>query len=194
MRKNSNTITRSLSVVAAAVAMLSMGACTTTGPNDTGSVDSAHHAINRGYEETLSRLYQSAPSSRELVSRARGVLIFPSVLEAGFVVGAEYGKGELRVGNNVEGYYKTTAGSIGFQAGAQSKAIIVLFMTQDSLDNFRASKGWTVGADATVALATIGANGDIDSNTVKQPVVGFVVTNAGLMAGVSLQGAKITRL
>jgi len=171
-----------------------LGSCTTTGPNDTGSPEAAHRAINRGYDETLSRLYQTAPSSRELVSKARGVLIFPSVLEGGFVVGAEYGKGELRIDNNINGYYSSTAGSIGFQAGAQSKAIVVLFMTQDSLDRFLNSKGWTIGADATVALATIGANGQIDSDTVRQPVVGFVLTNAGLMAGVSLQGAKISRL
>ena len=194
MSKTSYSLTRNMTMVATAISCILLSACTTTGASDTGSTESAHRAINRGYDETLSRLYQAAAGSRELVRKARGVLIFPSVIEGGFVVGAEYGKGELRIDNRIDGYYSTTAASIGYQAGAQSKAIIVLFMTQDSLDRFKNSNGWTIGADATVALATIGANGELDSETIRQPVVGFVLTNAGLMAGVSLQGAKINRL
>jgi len=118
----------------------------------------------------------------------------PDVIGASFVVGAQYGRGALRVDRRTEAYYSTTAGSLGFQAGAQSKAVIYLFTTQQALDKFRDSKGWTVGADATVALATIGANGSVDTNTAQQPVVGFVLTNVGLEAGVSLQGAKIERV
>jgi lipid-binding SYLF domain-containing protein len=71
---------------------------------------------------------------------------------------------------------------------------VLLFMTDDALTKFKNSNGWTVGADATVTLVNVGANGSIDSNTVRQPVVGFVMTNGGLMAGVSLQGAKISRI
>jgi len=123
------------------------------------------------------------------------VLVFPAVVGASFGIGAEYGRGALRTNNRTQAYYySTTAGSIGFQAGAQSKAIIYLFTTQDALDKFRSSTGWTAGADATVALATVGANGSVDTNTVQQPVVGFVMTNVGLAAGVSLQGAKITEI
>jgi lipid-binding SYLF domain-containing protein len=122
------------------------------------------------------------------------VLVFPSVVRASLGVGAEYGRGALRVGGRTQAYYSTTAGSIGFQAGAQSKAVIYLFTTQEALDRFRNSKGWTVGADATVAAATIGANGRIDTNTIRQPVISFVMTNVGLEAGVSLQGAKVTEI
>ncbi|SIL46540.1 Uncharacterized conserved protein [Mycobacteroides abscessus subsp. abscessus] len=67
-------------------------------------------------------------------------------------------------------------------------------MTQDSLDKFVASKGWTAGVDASVAVAKIGANGEIDTNTIRQPVIGFVVTNAGLMANLTIEGTKVTRL
>ena len=118
----------------------------------------------------------------------------PSVLSASFVVGAEHGKGVLRVGGSNAGYFSTTGGSIGFQAGAQSKAIVLLFMTDDALQKIRNSNGWTEGADATGAVANIGANGNIDSNTVRQPIVGFVMNNAGLMAGVSIDGTKIAKL
>lgn len=72
--------------------------------------------------------------------------------------------------------------------------MIYVFNTPAALDKFRNSKGWTAGADATVALATIGANGSVDTNTLRQPVVGFVLTNVGLEAGVSLSGAKITEI
>ena len=98
------------------------------------------------------------PGSRELVAKSQGVLVFPAVVGASLGVGAEYGRGVLRTAGRTQAYYSTTAGSIGFQAGAQSKAVIYLFTTQESLAKFRNSKGWTAGADATVALATIGAN------------------------------------
>lgn len=195
MQKKSSLLRhRALTAIAIALASVTFAGCTTTMPDRDASASSSRNEINAGADATLSKLYQTAPTSRDLVARAKGVLIFPAVLQAGFVVGAEYGKGVLRVGNRNEGYYSTTAGSIGFQAGAQSKAVVVLFMTQDSLDKFRRSEGYTVGADATVALANIGANGNIDSNTVQQPIIGFVTTNGGLIAGVSLQGAKISKI
>lgn len=143
---------------------------------------------------TLSKLYESSPQSRQLVERARGVLVFPAVLSASFIVGAQHGTGVLQVSGQDKGYYSITGGSIGFQAGAQSKAMVLLFMTDDALAKFRASSGWTIGADATVAVANVGVNGSIDSNTAQQPIVGFVMNNGGLMAGVSVDGSKISPL
>lgn len=184
---------RSLTTAALlAACSLAFVGCTTTRPGDAGTPRSSRTAIDADVDATLSKLYNSVPGSRELVGKSAGVLVFPSVLSASLGVGAEYGRGALRTGNRTQGYYSTTAGSIGFQAGAQSRAIVYVFSTQESLDKFRASKGWTVGADATVAVANIGANGQIDSNTIRQPVVGFVMTNVGLEAGVALQGAKIS--
>ena len=119
------------------------------------------------------------------------MLIFPRVLSASFVVGGEHGEGVLRVNGQNAGYYSSTAGSIGFQAGAQSKAVVILFMTQEALNDFRNSSGWTVGADAEVAVANIGATGSIDSNTLTKPIIAFAMTNAGVAAGVSLNGTKI---
>jgi lipid-binding SYLF domain-containing protein len=120
--------------------------------------------------------------------------VFPTVLQAGFVVGAQYGEGALRVGNANDGYYSMTSGSIGWQAGAQSRAVVIMFMTQEELNKFRNSKGWSAGADASVAVAKIGANGAVDTNTAKQSVVAFFLTNAGLMADLSIQGTKVTKL
>ena len=168
--------------------------CTTTRPQDHASTASSRASIDAQVDAALSKLYDSVKGSREVVSSSSGVLVFPAVVGASMGIGAEYGRGALRVNGRTQAYYSTTAGSIGFQAGAQSKAVIYVFTTQAALDKFRNSKGWTAGADATVAAATIGANGSIDTNTLRQPVVGFVLTNVGLEAGVSLSGAKITEI
>ena len=133
-------------------------------------------------------------ASAWLVAKSRGVLVFPSVLQVGFIVGGQYGEGALRVGGSSVGYYSTVSGSFGLQAGAQSKAIIFCFMTQDALDRFRSADGWSVGADASVALVKVGANGAVDSTTATAPVEVFILTNAGLMADVSLAGTKVSKL
>ncbi len=181
-------------VTAVAAASVLFAGCTTTRPGDSGTSSSSRTSIDAQVDASLSKLYQAVPGSREMVSKAAGVLVFPSVVGASLGIGAEYGRGALRTGGRTQAYYTTTAGSIGFQAGAQSKAVIYVFNTQESLAKFRASKGWTAGADATVAVANIGANGAVDTNTVRQPVVGFVLTNVGLEAGVSVSGAKITEI
>lgn len=184
----------SLAAATIGVAGLLFAGCTTTSPKSTATATDKRESMNSAANATLSKLYEASPQSKELVARAKGVLVFPDVLSGSFIVGAEHGNGVLRVGGANAGYYSTTAGSIGFQAGAQSKAMVLLFMTDDSLNKFRNSSGWTVGADATVAVVNIGANGRIDTNTAQQPIVGFVMNNGGLMAGVSLAGTKISKL
>jgi lipid-binding SYLF domain-containing protein len=181
---------------ALAFGCLSLAGCTTTsGSHDNAATDSSkRQSIDASVDGAMSRLFTSVKGSRELVSKARGVLVFPSVLQAGFIVGGQYGEGSLRVGGGTVGYYSTISGSFGFQAGAQSKAIIFLFMTQDALDKFRNADGWSVGGDASVALVKMGANGAIDTTTATAPVEVFVMTNAGLMGDLSLQGTKVSRL
>jgi lipid-binding SYLF domain-containing protein len=186
--------------LSALVAAAVLAGCSTTAsvskPAEGGTPSTAEsrHAVDASYHETLDRLYASTPGSRELVAKARGVLVFPRVISAGLVVGGAYGEGQLREHGRVEGYYRTTTGSIGWQIGAQSRAIVILFMTDDSLQRFLASKGWSGGADASVAVLTAGANGAIDANAAQAPTSAFIMTNAGLMAGATLQGTKITRI
>ncbi|MGF6759109.1 BPSL1445 family SYLF domain-containing lipoprotein [Paraburkholderia sp. GAS42] len=181
---------------ALAFGSLALTGCTTTGdkPDSAATSASKKQAIDASVDGTISRLYSTVPGSRELVSKARGILVFPSVIQAGFIVGGQYGEGALRVGGATAGYYSTVSGSFGLTAGGQSKSIIFLFMTQDSLDKFRNSDGWSVGGDASVALVKIGANGSIDTTTATAPVEVFVMTNAGLMGDISIAGTKVTRL
>ena len=169
-----------------------LAGCTTTGFHTQPNAAAARREINASADATLSKLYQAEPGARDLLARANGVLIFPDVNKISFIVGGEHGDGVLRVHREPVGYYTMSGGSIGYQAGAQSKAVVLVFLTPDALDHFRASKGWTVGADATLAVASFGAHGGVDTASAKQPVVEFVLNNAGLMAGVSLQGTKIT--
>lgn len=180
-----------------AAAALALSGCTTTGPSSgetaAGTAD-RDRAIDAAVDATLQRLYASVNGSRELVNKARGVLVFPRVISAGFWLGAQYGEGALRVDGRTDGYYSTAGGSFGLQIGAQSKALIYVFLTDDALAQFRNRDGWAVGTDATVAVMRLGANGQLDTTTATNPVEVFVLTNAGLMAGVSLEGTKVSRL
>lgn len=166
--------------------------CTTT-TNDSQATPAVSRAsMETSVDETLSRLYSTVPGTREMVSKAAGVLVFPAVVGGSFVVGAEHGRGALRVGGQTVAYYSTTGASIGFQAGGQSRSVIYVFNTQEALQKFRASNGWTAGADATVAVGTVGANGRVDTKTLQQPITSFTLTNVGLEAGVSVGGSRIT--
>ncbi|ABB12399.1 hypothetical protein G3O00_27400 [Burkholderia sp. Ac-20384] len=175
---------------------LALAGCTTTPdkPENASTSASKRQSIDASVNATLSRLYSTVPGSRELVAKSRGVLVFPNVLQAGFIVGGQSGNGALRVGGSTVGYYNTSSLSVGLQAGAQSKAIVFLFMTQDALDSFRKSEGWAAGADASVAVVKVGANGAVDSNTATAPVEVLVLTNAGLMGDLSVNGTKVTKL
>ncbi|MBY8605085.1 MAG: hypothetical protein IOC39_11070 [Burkholderia sp.] len=190
---------KSLAMKAAAAVMLgslALAGCTTTPdkPENASTSASKRQSIDASVNATLSRLYSTVPGSRELVAKSRGTLVFPNVLQAGFIVGGQSGNGALRVGGSTVGYYNTSSLSVGLQAGAQSKAIVFLFMTQDALDSFRKSEGWAAGADASVAVVKVGANGAVDTTTATAPVEVLVLTNAGLMGDLSVNGTKVTKL
>ncbi|KAF1029847.1 MAG: hypothetical protein GAK40_00317 [Burkholderia plantarii] len=186
----------SIAAAALVAGSLALAGCTTTPdrPANAATQASTRQAIDAGVNATLSRLYQTVPGARELVAKSRGVLVFPDVIQAGFIVGGQTGNGALRVGGATVGYFNTSSLSFGLQAGAQSKAVVFLFMTQDSLERFRASNGWAAGADASVAVIKMGANGAVDTTTATAPVEVIVLTNAGLMGDVSINGTKVTRL
>ncbi len=128
------------------------------------------------------------------LNAAKGVLVFPSVIKAGFGIGGETGEGALRIDGKTVDYYRTSAGSFGFQFGVQSKAVYVVFLDQGALDGFRNSSGWKAGVDGSIALVEIGAGGAIDTKSIQDPVIGFVLTNKGLMYNLTLEGSKYSKL
>lgn len=178
--------------------LIAVAGCTTTTPSDS-QASAQNNATKRteidmAADGALADLYRQEPGSRAIVQQAKGVLVFPKVYKAGLVVGGEYGEGELRMANRPVAYYSATAGSIGLQAGAQEKSVFILFMTDDALAKFRQSDGWQAGADASVALINVGASGAASTQTAQRPVVGYVLTQGGLMVDASLNGTKISKL
>jgi lipid-binding SYLF domain-containing protein len=177
----------------AALALTLLAGCTTNKGMEKSTAEKKAE-IDKGVDATLATLYGSVAGSRELAAKARGILVFPKVLNAGLGIGGEFGDGALRVGGRTIDYYRTTSVSFGFQAGAQSKALIFMFMTQEALDKFMKSKGWTAGADASVTVMKTGANATIDTQSLNNAVNAFALSNAGLMAGATIDGTKISKL
>ncbi len=152
------------------------------------------HRLDSQSDAALATLDAKVPGSSELISKARGVLVFPSVMTAGLVVGASWGEGVLRSEGKSAGYYATGGASAGVVAGADSKAVYVLCMTQESLDKFRNGYGWTAGVDASVTVMRSGADAGVDTQSGRHPVIAYVLANSGLLVDVGLDGAKIHRL
>lgn len=160
-----------------------------------GNVQAASRAeINAKVNATLKEFYQTVKGGKELAGKASGILVFPEVVKAGFGIGGEYGEGSLLVGGKPVAYYSTAGASIGLQFGAQIKSQVILFMNADVLKRFRSSKGWKAGVDGSVALATLGAGGAIDTETAKKPIIGFIFSNKGLMYNLTFEGSKMTRI
>jgi len=150
--------------------------------------------IDAGADAALDEFKQNIKGGDEFLQTAKGVLVFRRVYEAGLLIGGEYGEGALRINGKTVDYYNLIAGSIGFQIGAQAKTIILVFMQEQALTDFRTSSGWKVGADGSVALITIGRGEIVDSTTIKDSIVAFVFDNKGLMFNISLEGAKFSKI
>jgi lipid-binding SYLF domain-containing protein len=175
-----------------------LAACSTSNTSGGDNPAAKRASIDANVTGAMTKLYAQDPGAHQLVAKAKAILVFPSIVSAGFVVGGSYGQGALLVntstGPYTAGYYSTAAGSVGLLAGAESKAVYFLFMTDDSLSKFRNSNGWTAGADASVSLIKVGANAGVDTTTAQQPVIGYVLTNGGLMANLSIDGTKVAKL
>ena len=150
--------------------------------------------IDEDVKAAIAEFYETSQAGKALAEKASGMLVFPKVIKAGFGVGGEYGEGALLVKGKTVEYYSTAAASIGFQLGAQQKSQVILFMNDDVLKKFRDSDGWEAGVDGSVAVAELGAGGEISSNTAQEPIIGFIFSNKGLMYNLTLEGSKMTKL
>ncbi len=150
--------------------------------------------LDEHVRQTIEDLYRASPAARQLAGRSAGMLVFPSVVKAGFWFGGEYGEGALDAGHQTVGYYNIISASFGLQAGVQEKSVVLMFTTPEALTKFRDSDGWKLGVDGSVALVTVGAGKDFDTETLQKPIVGFVFNNKGLMANLTLEGSKISQI
>ena len=148
--------------------------------------------IDRRTDKALAEFREDISGADDVLAKAVGVLVFPSVKKAGIGIGGEYGEGALRVGGKTVSYYSTASASI--QLGAQARRQIIVFLDPTALKKFRASNGWEIGVDASVTVVTLGAGGAIDATQINQPIVAFVFDSKGLMYNLSLEGSKISRI
>jgi len=150
--------------------------------------------INSSARRALSQLYARTPTARLLGEKARGILVFPSIVKGGFIWGGEYGQGALLRGGQTAGYYNTTGVSWGFQAGLQKYGYALFFMTDSALKYLDQSGGFEIGAGPSLVLVDEGFAKKMSSTTLRSDVYAFVFSQKGLMGGIGLQGTKITRI
>jgi len=177
---------KSIALMAAVLMMVSAAA-------DMASAKTAKE-IDASVDACLDRFYQQVKDGKEIAGKTKGVLVMPGVIKAGLIVGGEYGEGALRVAGKTVSYYNLAAGSVGLQIGGEARDIIIMFMTDNVLKQFQASKGWEAGVDANVALVNIGGGERVDLTKLNDPIIGFVFDVKGLMADISLKGAKFTKV
>jgi lipid-binding SYLF domain-containing protein len=150
--------------------------------------------INHDADQALGLLYRAQPKARDLAKSARAILVFPKIIKAGLIVGGLTGDGALRVGGKTAGYYNISAASFGLQAGGQTFSYALFFITDSSLQYLQNSDGWAIGSGPSVVVVDKGAAASMTSTTLTQDVYAFPFGQRGLMAGLGLEGSKITRI
>ncbi|MBU2591603.1 MAG: YSC84-related protein [Nitrospinota bacterium] len=161
-------------------------------PKTTSAAEAYEIDIN--VEATLKRFIHEVPAGSDLLTIARGVLVFPSVIKAGFWVGGEYGEGALQIGGETVEYYNIASASIGLQLGAQTRSMVIIFLDEDALNGFINSSGWKAGVDGNLTVVKWGGEKNVDSLNLRDPIIAFVFGNKGLMYNLTLEGSKISRI
>ncbi|MEQ8300115.1 MAG: lipid-binding SYLF domain-containing protein [Hyphomonas sp.] len=144
--------------------------------------------------QALNKLKADNSAARAIANQSRAVLVFPSIVKAGLGVGGAFGEGEMRKGGAVTDYYSTFTGSWGLQAGAQQYGYAVFLMNDDAVKYVEDSDGWEIGVGPTVVLVNAGVAENLSTSTLKEDAYAFIFDQKGLMAGVSIEGTKITKL
>ena len=150
--------------------------------------------IDVGVDEALTQFSKEVKGAQAYLDAAKGILVIPRLAQAGLIVGGEYGEGALRIDGKTVDYYSLAAATLGLQAGVQEKDILLIFLDEEALKEFRSREGWQAGIDGTVVAVDQGVEGSADTTKMNQPIVGFVVGQRGLMAGASFEGSKFTKL
>lgn len=150
--------------------------------------------IDRNSTQALTTLYQTTPGAEVLAGKSKGILIFPNIVKGGFIIAGQYGDGALRKQGRTVGYYRSIEGSVGLQAGAQSFGYVLFFMDNDSLRYLDKSDGWELGTGPTLVVLDKGFTKELSTTTMHKGVYAFVFSEKGLMAGIAIQGSKITKI
>ena len=182
---NNNALFRSFLILI--ILNFSMGFSNFTFAKNTIEIDAA-------IESALTRFTDEIKGSQAYLDGARGTLVIPRMIKAGVVLGMEFGEGALIVDGIKVQYYRAFSTSLGIQLGVGTKDLVILFFDDDAMDDFLYSSGWQAGVDGTVALWNMGAGGSIDTTESQDPIVGFVFGHKGIIAGLSMEGTKFTKI
>jgi lipid-binding SYLF domain-containing protein len=150
--------------------------------------------LNKDADQALKTLYRTNPVAEQISKSARAVLVFPKIIKAGLVFGGSYGEGVLKQGPKVVNYYNSVSGSWGLQAGAQSYGYVVFLMNNKAEDYINKSEGWEIGVGPTVVVVNEGVAKNLSTSTLKDDAYAFIFDQSGLMAGVSIEGTKISKI
>ena len=150
--------------------------------------------INRNATQALTTLYNNTPGAKALADKSKAILVFPSIVKGGFIIAGQYGDGALRKHGKTVGYYRSLAASYGFQAGAQSFGYVLFFMDDESVKYLDKSEGWELGSGPSLVVLDKGFGKDFSTTTLQKGVYAFIFNQKGLMAGIALQGTKITKI
>ncbi|MCJ7593579.1 MAG: YSC84-related protein [Desulfobacterales bacterium] len=171
---------------------LALGAAHLMTPSPATAASAAE--IDQGVNSSLKKLYKTTPSAKALAEKAKGILVFPSIIKGGFIVGGQYGEGALRKGAKTIGYYNTVSASYGLQIGVQKYGYALFFMTEASLGYLGKSDGWEVGVGPSFVIVDTGTAKTMTTTTAQAEIYAFFFNQKGLMAGLGLQGTKITKI
>lgn len=150
--------------------------------------------LDKDSHAALHKLYETHPLARKLSQRAKAILVFPNIVKAGLIFGGSYGEGELIKDNVVDGYYNSVTGSWGLQAGAQAYGYAVFLMTDKAIRYVRQTHGWEIGVGPTVVVVDEGVAKNLSTSTLRDDAYAFIFNQEGLMAGVSIEGTKISHI
>lgn len=159
-----------------------------------GARAASAYEIDTDASAALSNLYASTPVARTLGREALEIMIFPKIVKAGFIVGGQGGEGELRERGRTVGYYRSVGASYGLQAGVQTFSYVMFFMTPAALAYLNSSKGWEVGVGPSVVIVDEGVAKSLTTTTGRKDVYAIIFGQTGLMAGLGLQGTKISAI
>ena len=150
--------------------------------------------LNNDANQALQTLYKTNPVAQSISKSARAILVFPKIIKAGLVFGGSYGEGVLKQGPKVVNYYNSVSGSWGLQAGAQSYGYVVFLMNSKAEEYLNKSEGWEIGVGPTVVVVNEGVAKNLSTSTLKDDAYAFIFDQSGLMAGVSIEGTKISKI
>ena len=172
--------------------IIAMAAITLMGPRPAFAESAAH--IDRDVDAALKVLYDTSPVAKTLAANAKAILVFPDIVKAGFIVGAQYGQGALRMNGRTVSYYNIAAASYGLQAGVQSFGYAMFLMNDAAVKYLDKSDGWELGSGPSIVIVDAGKAKSMTTTTLKDDVYAFTFGQKGLMAGLGLQGSKITKI